>query len=253
MAALRNLAIRAVRTTHFIVLDVDLWPSASLHDAAMAAPPALLRSKYTALVIPAFALDLPPPPTGDADAVAGFFEASFDRVPSTTGELKECVRTKQCSTFYAHSSPETHATTPYREWWESAAGAQPLFIPCFRNARYEPYVVLPNSARRTHKCCAQRAERIRTRRSRAQHTVPTTPIYSEAFTGYGKNKIELVTHLRFAGFRFYALPAAFVTHMPHVKSAQKLAWEVCRRFAALAQPSVAIARAPAGAHALIPC
>ena len=56
-------------------------------------------------------------------------------------------------------------------------------------------------------------------------TVPSTPIYSEAFTGYGKNKIELVTHLRFAGFRFYALPAAFVTHMPHVKSAQKLAWE----------------------------
>ena len=38
--------------------------------------------------------------------------------------------------------------------------------------------------------------------------MPTTPIYSEAFTGYGKNKIELVTHLRFAGFKFHALPAA---------------------------------------------
>ena len=56
--------------------------------------------------------------------------------------------------------------------------------------------------------------------------VPSTPIYSEAFTGYGKNKIELVTHLRFAGFRFYALPHAFVTHMPHIKSAQKRLWEV---------------------------
>ncbi len=56
--------------------------------------------------------------------------------------------------------------------------------------------------------------------------VPSTPIYSEAFTGYGKNKIELVTHLRFAGFRFYALPNAFVTHMPHVKSVQKRLWEV---------------------------
>ena len=62
MAALRNMAIRAVRTTHFIVLDVDLWPSASLHDAAMAAPPALLRSKYTAFVVPAFELE-PTEPT----------------------------------------------------------------------------------------------------------------------------------------------------------------------------------------------
>ena len=90
-------------------------------------------------------------------------------------------------------------TTPYTEWWDASAGAAPIFIPCFRHARYEPYVVLPN--------------------------LPTTPIYSEAFTGYGKNKIELITHLRFAGFKFHALPGAFVTHMPHAKSAQKLKWE----------------------------
>ena len=55
--------------------------------------------------------------------------------------------------------------------------------------------------------------------------MPSTPIYSEAFTGYGKNKIELVTHLRFAGFKFYALAGAFAVHMPHVKSAQKVQWE----------------------------
>ena len=67
--------------------------------------------------------------------------------------------------FYAKSSRETHSTTPYQEWWELPAGASPLFIPCFRNARYEPYVVLPN--------------------------LPSTPAYSEAFTGYGKNKIEV--------------------------------------------------------------
>ena len=47
----------------------------------------------------------------------------------------------------------------------------------------------------------------------------------QAFSGYGKNKIELVTHLRFAGFKFYALPGTFVVHMPHPKSSQKLAWE----------------------------
>ena len=37
------------------------------------------------------------------------------------------------------------------------------------------------------------------------------PIYSEAFTGYGKNKIELVTHLRFAGFSILRAARAFVS------------------------------------------
>jgi hypothetical protein len=198
---LRNLAIRSVRTTHFVVLDVDLWPSASLIEAITAAPPSLLRSKFAALVIPAFQLDLKPPPEQSEDAAAaGYFEASFERIPQNTAEMRECVSSHQCSTFYSRSSPETHSTTPYREWWDATPTTDPIFIPCFRNARYEPYVVLPN--------------------------LPSTPIYSEAFTGYGKNKIELVTHLRFAGFRFYALPNAFVTHMPHVKSVQKRLWEV---------------------------
>ena len=55
--ALRNAALRAVRTTHYIVLDVDLWPSAGLHAAVLSAPPLLLRRRYAALVVPAFQLD----------------------------------------------------------------------------------------------------------------------------------------------------------------------------------------------------
>ena len=178
---LRNTAIRAVRTTHFLVLDVDLWPSASAYTAVMAAPHELLRRKYTALVLPAFELDLSPPVDSDADAAVRFFRTSFHHVPRTVDELRECLGSRRCTTFYAHTSPETHGSTPYAEWWKAKAASEPLPIPCFQHARYEPYVVLPN--------------------------LPTTPIYSEAFTGYGKNKIELVTHLRFAGFKFYALPA----------------------------------------------
>lgn len=45
-------------------------------------------------------------------------------------------------------------------------------IPCFRSNRYEPYLLLRRCA-------------------------PTLPPFAEAFTGYGKNKIQHVAHLRF--------------------------------------------------------
>lgn len=193
--ALRNAALRAVRTTHFIVLDVDLWPSAELHRAVLSAPPLVLRRKYVALVIPAFQLDL----QSFVKAEAHSYTGAFSQLPSTQKELRNCLEAKRCSTFYSRSSPETHSSTPYDAWWSAPLGSDLLPIQCFKNPRYEPYIVLPNQ--------------------------PTTPTYSEKFTGYGKNKIEIVTHLRFAGFRFYAVPGAFVAHMPHPKSTEKLSWE----------------------------
>ena len=49
--------------------------------------------------------------------------------------------------------------------------------------------------------------------------------YDERFTGYGKNKIEHVTHLRWAGWSFGVLPNdCFVTHFPHPISAAKRDW-----------------------------
>ena len=53
---------------------------------------------------------------------------------------------------------------------------------------------------------------------------PTTPMFEEAFHGYGKNKIQHVVHLRYVGFEFSVLAHAFVIHFPHPKSAAKDRW-----------------------------
>ncbi|KAL3921302.1 MAG: hypothetical protein SGPRY_004951 [Prymnesium sp.] len=189
---LRNVALRSVRTTHYVVLDVDLWPSAQLHHAVLAQPRKVLRRTHLALVLPAFQLDIDTLVTTELGRESA-------QLPSTKRELRGCVESGRCSTFYSRSSPSTHSSTPYDAWWSAPLGSELLPIECFKNPRYEPYVVLPNQ--------------------------PTTPTYSEKFTGYGKNKIEFVTHLRFAGFQFFAVPGAFVTHMPHPKSPDKLSWE----------------------------
>ena len=116
-----------------------------------------------------------------------YYATAFNRVPRSLSELRACVDQERCSTFYARTSIETHSSTPYLDWWAASTAAEqggraaeraaeqgeraggrlagvsdeapsetvePLPIPCFRNARYEPYVVLPN--------------------------LPSTPLYSEA-------------------------------------------------------------------------
>lgn len=51
-----------------------------------------------------------------------------------------------------------------------------------------------------------------------------TPYYDERFYGYGKNKIQHISHLRFRGFQFSVLPQSFVVHHPHPESSVKQVW-----------------------------
>jgi len=51
-----------------------------------------------------------------------------------------------------------------------------------------------------------------------------TPLYDERFAGYGKNKIQHVTHLRRAGYLFAVLPRQFLVHVPHPRSGAKMDW-----------------------------
>ena len=78
-----------------------------------------------------------------------------------------------------------------------ASRRDPRPIPCFDSARYEPYLVLAN-----------------------------TPAvrFDARFAGYGKNKIEQITRLRYAGYAFSVLPLGFLVHAPHPWSSSKRRW-----------------------------
>jgi len=71
----------------------------------------------------------------------------------------------------------------------------------------EPYVVMPW-------CPPSSSETPR----------PITPYYDERFYGYGKNKIQHISHMRFRGFQFSVLPQSFVVHHPHPESSVKQVW-----------------------------
>jgi len=76
-------------------------------------------------------------------------------------------------------------------------------VACFDSNDYEPYVVLKRDG--------HPADRLTLR-------------YDERFTGYGKNKIEMIMRLREAGSTFRVLPGVFLVHVPHPLSAARLDW-----------------------------
>mmetsp|Transcript_23111 Transcript_23111/g.59385 ORF Transcript_23111/g.59385 Transcript_23111/m.59385 type:complete len:566 (+) Transcript_23111:3-1700(+) len=215
---LRNLAISRVATTHFLIVDIDLWPSAELYnvlmyamahdtpvevDATDAAGGATtdeaggdraltLKDLRLAIVAPAFEI------SGSAFGLAG--QALAPKVPRTFAQLQECHGKGNCHVF--KKTTHTHRSTDYARWWEHT-GVGAYQIKCFDSIRYEPYVVVPTD-----------------------HA--TTPRFDERFSGYGKNKIQFIQHLRMAGFRFAVITRGFVVHVAHEKSRAYRAWLATR-------------------------
>lgn len=169
---LRNLAIAEVKTTHFMVIDADLWPSASLYQSLLditserrGSPVDPLRIPRIAIVIPAFSYEGPMKKTCNDSARSGkgmcsTSQAYRSAIPDSFNELKACVLEKNCFMF-DRRNPSGHGSTNYQAWTMQRRLRR---VKCFKSARYEPYLLL-----RT--CDA--------------------PLYDERFFGYGKNKIQV--------------------------------------------------------------
>jgi len=120
--------------------------------------------------------------------------------------------------FQSDNNWEGHHTTKTQKWLKSEWYDEPSKtdeqktrtirqIKCFDSLRYEPYVVLPW-------CPSVPSTKPQ----------PLAPYYDERFYGYGKNKIQHISHLRYRGVPFYVLPRSFVVHHPHPESNVKQVW-----------------------------
>jgi len=95
-------------------------------------------------------------------------------------------------------------------------------IACFHTPRYEPYVVLEWCPQEPHSSSSSSSSYSSSVKN--ESLLPIAPYYDERFFGYGKNKIELVSHLRRSGYEFRVLPEGFIVHNPHPESATKETW-----------------------------
>jgi Glycosyl-transferase for dystroglycan len=214
---LRNVGIRLVTTSHYLVIDIDFLPSSDLHSIISKMyndRRTNLRSTRTAIVIPAFQLSLPSARTclGSAGTHVSNPQGELSpeclrnhsKIPRLRRELHVCVLAGHCETFNVHENPLGHSSTRQWEWLAKPLTNEEMDpVRCFQSFNYEPYVVLPHA--------------------------DTTPIYDERFVGYGKNKIQQIAHLHCAGFEFSILPNGFILHVPHPKSLAKQTWEETSR------------------------
>jgi glycosyltransferase-like protein LARGE len=195
--ALRNAAIASVRTSHFFLVDVDFFPSGATYGLMRALPPALLADPHALFTPPAFTTS---GASLQAHILACKSAGCIERaVPESAEELTACASLEQCQRFCRPC--EAHSTANYTRWQATSAGeAVAPATECFRSHLYEPYLLVPATRE--------------------------TPRFNEGFEGYGKNKIEWVHHLRFAGFTFRTLSrGAFVVHVVHRKSESNALWK----------------------------
>ena len=102
---LRNICIRHITTSHFMVLDIDMWPTASMHRHLVAMLPTALAEDTHAVVVPPVFLN-------SKKMARQCFKLSkcFDlcrhggsvrrrsraQAPRSVSDLKKCVDEKLC-------------------------------------------------------------------------------------------------------------------------------------------------------------
>lgn len=255
---LRNMALDLVETSHILVLDVDFVPSQNLHETIRSV---LLQNLWKskddttdanyAVVVPAFERVLLEPCTSDADCKQHLrMDSSF--IPHTFEDLKRCYESKGCIVFQSKNNWDGHSSTRSLEWlnrrWYDDDAIEEInkkgndtqmirSIECFDSLRYEPYVAIrwcPTGKQasatqatnvKSELDYANASDAMNNRKHDLQTVArPIAPYYDERFHGYGKNKIQHISHLRILGYKFRVLPEGFIVHNPHLESKVKETW-----------------------------
>jgi len=199
---LRNIGLDALETTLFLMMDADFLPSGELE--ANIKYHFLSTSKFyfkkakrqhrIAMVVPAFERIRATCDT--VNECKQFLKKDSRFVPLSFEGINDCVKIGNCQSFQSDIFLDGHSSTGSESWLRGEFFNEKNVskkIVCFHSYRYEPYVVL-------------------------QWCKDFTPYYDERFFGYGKNKIEHISHLRFLNYSFHVLPEGFLAHHPHKKS-----------------------------------
>ena len=187
---LRNMALSTVHTSHILHVDVDFWESTDLYSLLESTKQALAQNHKMAIVIPAFQLNRQCREWKECP------EQNIPKMPHSVQDILKLIRGKNGAPFDP-TNHGGHGSTLYSAWIKQTPGTL-LQIPCITSNRYEPYIAV--------RYCRE------------------LPPFQPAFTGYGKNKMTMIMHMRKVGYTFFQLGGAYVVHYPHLDSPSRMNW-----------------------------
>jgi len=201
---LRNLALSKVQTSHIMYADSDFFVSTNLYQVlhGQFIKQQLASDSKLALVVPAFQIGqickhIPTLPQGvDPLTQPECREDNLPRMPKDIDALTQMLLKHRASAFDP-TNRGGHGSTSYKEWFQMTEGDL-WDLPCILSNRYEPYV--------------------------ATRFCKEYPPYQPAFTGYGKNKMTQVMHMRHVGYVFSQVGGVFVVHYPHPYAPSRETW-----------------------------
>ncbi|KAK8809494.1 hypothetical protein WA158_000437 [Blastocystis sp. Blastoise] len=186
---LRNIAIRKVKTSHFWLTDIDMWPSSDLYEILLSLSNSYLQNTNAAIIIPAFQMK--------RNITCHSFEAcaaqNFINAPSSKPELLTCIQKKECIPINKKGNHNY-----MRPQWYSLDLPPVYPLACMVNDYQEPYVVVKKSQ--------------------------FLPLFDERFINYGYNKQQWISHLRMAGYWFYVLNGGYAMNVYHDPSIYESRW-----------------------------
>ena len=90
---LRNIGIRNVETSHYLMLDADMMLSEKSYEELMALPESLYREDHTAIIVPAiFSRTL----NVTGNTLESQLQSSLQNAPKTLEELRLCLLSRRC-------------------------------------------------------------------------------------------------------------------------------------------------------------
>ena len=184
---LRNLGIAITTTSHFIVMDMDMWPAPNLYNELTS-----LGSEYTkpnsAVIVPAIFLN-PHLVKKQCTTLEECAQVSVQLFPTTKEELRECIASHTCQ-LSKHPQNRNHLLL--NKAWLNKDFPRITRVNCFPNRFQEPYVML-----------AKEYSHI---------------WFNQAFVNYGCNKVQMIEHLRATNHVFYILQNSFAVDIAHHNS-----------------------------------
>ena len=204
---LRNLAIYNLRTTHFLMLDMDVRVSRTVwmgglwvvntYDELMTLPSFVYKGDHNAVILPLFfhsvhnILQFCNTPETCA-YLCQFCHSLSCRTaafqPETKAELIECIHSGVCSSSRGQDMDHNYVMP---EWFVTSPSAHVSRIRCFVTDRMQPFMMMKLT----------------------QDMI----MYNPQFFNYGYNRIAYFENVRQAGYSFFILNNAFAIDSPHSK------------------------------------